>query len=178
MIKTGKEIWGDFIKTSDNTTSERIKKLHYDINQVLYVNNRRYISPQSATRILDLLKKYGVALKELNVDGKYKKKKEEILAQLRDICNNLIKYRKTFIWNKDDSTAINNTLRFQVKQYIDNKETLKTKDYLDRNREIWREIYEPFPFKELVGTKHFLEMQSELIERSVEQFRERYNLSA
>lgn len=177
-MKNGFEIWGNFIKTGDNNTTERIKKLQYQMNQVLYDNNKRYISPLAAERILKRLIELGVSLKELNVDSKYQRKKEAILSELRRICKSIIAYKKSFCWREDDLIQVNNTLKYQVKQYIDEKDTLDVLKYLKRNKEIWEEIYEPFPFKEKIDTKHFVEMQAELQQKSIEQFNKKYGFSA
>lgn len=177
-MKTGNEIWGDFIKTNDNNTNERIKKLQYKMNQILYDNNKRYISPLSAKRILKLLVELGVSLKDLNVDNKYQRKKEAILSELRRICNSLIVYKKNYTWEEDDYIKVNNTLRYQVKQYIGEKDSFDIFKYLKRNKEIWEEMYEPFPHKDKIITKHFVEMQEELEQKYMEQFKKKYGLSA
>ena len=168
-MKNGNEIWGTFIVPVNKATNVRIKNLHYAMNQILYDNNKRYISPISAKRILDKLIELGVSLKELNVENTYKPKKEEILSRLREICKSLIKYRKNYMWTEDDAIQINNTLKYQVKMYIDekDKETMNVINFLKRNREIWEEMYVPYPNKELINTKHFVEMQTELKQKSL-----------
>ena len=132
-MKNGEEIVFKFIKTKATATTDKLKAIQYEVNQIVYDNNKRYISPTMAERLKKQLVEYGKSLKELNVGDKYKAKKDEMLDQLRTLCKQLNEYVKTFQWEKADAEQVDRTMKYQLREYLKNKETLNVEDYLQRN---------------------------------------------
>lgn len=164
-MKNGEEIGFKFIKTKATATTDKLKTIQYEVNQIVYDNNKRYISPTMGERLKKQLVEYGKSLKELNVGEKYKAKKDEMLDQLRTLCKQLNEYIKTFQWEKMDAAQVERTMKYQLREYLKNKETLNVEDYLQRNLEIWEEMYLPCPFSSAIDVSKFVSMQEELQER-------------
>ena len=164
-MKNGEKIGFKFIKTKATATTEKLTAIQYEVNQIVYDNNKRYISPITAERLKKQLVEYGKSLKELNVGEKYKAKKDEMLDQLRTLCKQLNEYIKTFQWQEADAMQVERTMKYQLHEYVANKEMLDVEFFLKRNLEIWEEMYLPCPFSSAIDTSKFVSMQEELQER-------------
>ena len=164
-MKNGKEIGFKFIKTKATATTDKLTAIQYEVNQIVYDNNKRYISPTMAERLKKKLVEYGKSLNELNVGDRYKVKKDEMLDQLRTLCKQLKEYIKTFQWQETDAMQVERTMKYQLREYLKNKESLNAEEYLQRNLEIWEELYLPCPFSSAINTSKFVLMQEELQER-------------
>lgn len=166
-MKYGKEIGIEAITPKTKQGDENIKRILYDVNQILYDNNKRYISPLIASNILNQLKEYGMELKDLPVCKSCEAKKAEILSELRRIYNSINKYRKDFTWDDESVQQVNTTMKYQLSMYIKERgsSTFDELSFLKRNKEIWETMYLPCINHESINTKKFEEMQQELLDR-------------
>ena len=166
-MKYGKEIGIEAISPNVKQGDKNIKRILYGINKILYDNNKRFISPQVASIILEQLKEYGKELKDLAVSQSCETKKTEILSELRRICKSIIQYKKEFIWDDESVQQVNTTMKYQLSMYIKERDssTFDELSFLKRNKEIWETMYLPCINHESINTKKFEEMQQELLDR-------------
>lgn len=108
------------IQTENKQGNDKIRDIHFKINELLYFYSKKYADNITAQEIIDKLTVYAKELKELPEN----KKKDEILTQLRTIVKSLINFKNNFKWEKLPSTidAIQRTLNYAVKNWVDFKE--------------------------------------------------------
>lgn len=157
----GVTVLKDF-KVKEN--SEEMKKLLYEINDILYKKQQQYALYTTANRLRDILIQYGVQIKglELKKDS-FKQKQNEILQKLRTICTNLntyiLDYQET---DESEINASHSLQKYQLGKYINNKDKLTTEEILallNENKELYGDL------KEDRVLQSFTKMQNELIER-------------
>ena len=172
MLKYGNEVGVSPITNikTKNLPDKAIRRF-YKINQLLYDNAKRFISPQMGERILINLKSSSIEFKEIEVNVMYQDVKEQILGILRKKYKQLNEYVKSFKWSEDDAVCINKTMKYQLSTYLKDKERVDVEVMLQRNSEVWNEMYLPYPFNEKVDVKQFKRMQEELIERLIEPYK-------
>lgn len=138
----------------------------YAINDILYDNSKRYISPAMAKRIYDTLCAEASALKETNVPTS-DTIKMKVLEELRTLCKNLISYSRKYQWTENDVAAVKSTISYQVSMYLKEREDegFNVLAYLKRNKEVWEEMYLPCPSHNQIDVRAFCKMQKELLVR-------------
>ena len=156
----GVTVLKDF-KVKEN--SEEMKKLLYEINDILYKKQQQYALYTTANRLRNILIQYGVQIKglELKKDS-FKQKQNEILQKLRTICTNLntyiLDYQET---DESEINASHSLQKYQLGKYIKNKDKLTTEEILtllNENKELYEDL------KEDRVLQSFTKMQNELIE--------------
>lgn len=168
MILQGKDIGLSPIKTNSKEGNEKIKDLHYKINEVLYNNNRSYITPAWGKQVEDKLLKLGGELGELECDGKTIAKKEEILGQLRKIVISLRKYMREFKFEDGDKDILQKVVNYSVRNYIVEKEKGELDNgtiisMLSNQMDILDYYLRPYPDKD-INIKSFKSMNHELLD--------------
>ncbi len=160
-MKTGKELGLEGMTVAAKGMPRQTGNVYIKINGILYDYSKCYISPMMAEQLYTTLCSLGVELNEAPDTAN----KGTILARLRLVCTNLKEYKRTYSWTEADGELVNRTLKFQLRQYLDNKENnaLDVQKTLARNKEVWDQMYLPCPYKRGIYTNKFLEMQEELI---------------
>ena len=160
-MKTGKELGLEGMTVPAKGMPRETGKVYLRINGILYDYSKCYISPMMAEQLYKSLCSLGVELKDAPASAN----KEAILSRVRLVCTNLKEYLRTSTWAETDAEIVNRTLKYQLRQYLYNKEnnTLDVVKTLARNKEIWNQMYLPCPYKQGIYPNKFLEMQEELI---------------
>lgn len=100
-MKTISDITGyTIIKCKNKETTEPLKKLHYELNDILYKHNKRYAFP---IFIIDAYKdiiQYETQISQLILKDNYKPKQQEILQHIEIIKTKLIEEYKSIDGNK------------------------------------------------------------------------------
>ena len=143
----------------------------YAINDILYNNSKRYISPAMAKRIYNIICAEASALKETIVPTS-DTIKMKVLEELRALCKNLISYSREYKWTEIDAAEVKSTINYQVSMYLKEREDegFNVLAFLTRNKEVWEEMYLPCPSHDQIDVRAFLKMQKELLERLVTPF--------
>lgn len=157
----GVTVLKDF-KVKEN--SEEMKKLLYEINDILYKKQQQYALYTTANRLMNILIQYGVQIKGLELKkNSFKQKQNEILQKLRTICTNLntyiLDYQET---DESEINASHSLQKYQLGKYIKNKDKLSKEEILtllNENKELYGDL------KEDTVLQSFTKMQNELIER-------------
>lgn len=144
-MKRGNELGIKPIKCKNREGTEDIRKIHMEINNLLYENSGKYINHQLALDIYEELCKKGLELKSLNVPERAKAKQTELLDKLRDIIKTLKPYKEIGDdWtSEEDIECVQKTINFWLAQHIKNKKQYET-DYdllfsaLKENKRIWQ----------------------------------------
>ena len=176
MLKKGKELL-QFIKTENKISSQKVKDIQTQINQVVYTHNLGYLSPTSANTIYNEFVELGKELNTVEVTDKQKAHKSECLLQLRTNCHNLKRYSSQPLAGEDIDTA-KGIIKFRLYTYLKDKRdgllsTQKIMEHLELNDDIYRNILTPlglgnFEYKDL---KNFTDISVELLAK----LNERYN---
>lgn len=165
------EIVGKPITCSNREGTEKIKDIHYKINDIIFHWNYRYISPEDARQIYAELCEYGKALKDLETPDKAKPKQNEILTKLRGICQNLKVYAETYVLGtSEDLNHVNATTRFLLSEYLkarNNNELTPQKilELLEDHKRIRTNMIEPLSKKyNMSFNQAFTNLPEELID--------------
>lgn len=164
MLKQGKQLGLTPIKAENKEGTDKLKDLHYRINDILYVNAGRYIDQALAQSLYKDLCGLGVELDALEVPERARAKKTEILGKLRTICTNLKSYRKD-TQTLEDVPLMQKAINWTVHVCIDAKEKgdLGPERALELLKETKR-VYEAFkPFEEHLKTDTLVKLNGELV---------------
>lgn len=107
------------IHTENKEGNDRLRTLHFQINEVLYFYSKKYADPTSTQELIDKLTNLGQIIKGL--PNSHSKKQNEILDKMREIVKSLIKYKKEFNWSTDDKEKIENTINYTLYTYLTDK---------------------------------------------------------
>lgn len=129
MLKQGKQLGLVPIKCDNREGTDKLKELHYRINDILYTNSGKYIDRELADSIYTDLCELGKAVDGLEVPDRAKAKKSEILSKLRIICKGLKEYKKEY-QTIDDAPLMQKAINWFIHQYIDAKQNDKLTDEL------------------------------------------------
>ena len=168
MLRKGKDLI-QFIKTENKISSQKVKDIQTQINQVVYTHNLGYLLPTTATTIYNEFVELGKEVNEIEVTDKQKSHKNEVLIQLRNNCRNLKRYSSQPLAGEDIDTA-KGIIKFRLYTYLKDKRdgllsTQKIMEHLELNDDIYRNILTPlglgnFEYKDL---KNFIEINKELL---------------
>ena len=164
MIKQGKQLGLTPIKAENKEGTDKLKELHYRINDILYANAGKYIDQALAHSLYKDLCGLGVELDALQVPDRAKPKKTEILSKLRTVCTNLKDYRKN-TQTIEDAPLMQKAVNWTVHLCIEarDKGELTSDKVLELLKETKR-VYEAFkPFEEHLKLETLIKFNSELI---------------
>lgn len=172
----GQNLGIECIKTENKQGNDNIKRLHYDINDVLYQYNKAYIAPSIAERIIKQLTEYGKELKGVEVQGNEALKVNEILDALRQIISSLKLYVKQFEWTSSDKEIVQKVINYCVYNFVEAKKgdmcDSQILKLLKKQKEVTEDYIIPSGFKGL-NTQSFTDMNEELFKM----LRERYHFA-
>ena len=164
MLRKGTEIGIKPIKCEAKEGTDKLKDLHYRINDILYKNAGKYIDTKLANALYSDLCALGVELDELEVPERAREKKKELLGKLRTVCMSLKDYRKVPM-TAEDVPLMQKALNFFIHLYIEAKQNdnIKPQEVLDllvESRRLW-DAY--LPFIESLRTDMFIKANTELV---------------
>lgn len=166
MLVQGHNLGIEPIRTENKQGNEDIKRLHYEINDVLYQYNKAYIAPHTAKRIIAKLTELGKKLKQVNVDGAEALKANEILQTLRVIITNIKMFMNEFRWDESDKEIIQKILNYFVYMYVEDKKKgmmdSQILKHLKKQQEIMVDFVVPSGYKTL-NTTQFSNANNELL---------------
>lgn len=122
------------IKCENREGTEALKKIHYAINDVLYVNAGKYLFKPQAEKMYETLVNYGKELKDLEVPEKAQPKKNEILAELRTRCNSLKVYKQNNQVS-EDVPEMQRAVNWTIHLWIEAKDSMTPEKALELLRE-------------------------------------------
>jgi hypothetical protein len=164
MLKQGKQLGITPIKCEQKEGTDKLKDLHYRINDILYSNSGKYIDKALAQSLYGDLCGLGVELDALEVPERARAKKTELLGKLRTVCMNLKDYRKQ-PQTIEDTQLMQAAINWVVHLCIDAKEKneLTPEKVLELLKETKR-VYEAFkPFEEHLKTDTLIKLNGELV---------------
>lgn len=109
------------IKCENKTTSDKLKQLHYQINDVLFKYKKRYAFKYYVDNLYKELLPLFKELKDLDVPQTSIPKKEEILSIGRYIFKILKNYTED---NSNIESAIENSLKYEMSNFVKTKANL------------------------------------------------------
>lgn len=145
------------IKCQNKATSECLKSVHYEINDLLYSWQFTYLSPRAADYIADRLDGYLSTLRGMKVEDGCIEKWKEIGRTVKNYTVMLRKYAQETTYDPGAEEAV---LKRQVALYLKAKETATIDDLFEmaKRAKLFGELYK-------YGLNSFNNMRKELIER-------------
>lgn len=142
-MKNGKELGLEVIKCQNKQGSEGIRKIHEEINDVLYPNTYKYIDQELAIDMYTKLCDCGKRLSELKVPEGALAKKKELLSELRKRCMVLKDYKN--IQNTvEDTPQMQKVVNFFLHQWIEQKNKQLTSEIILKYLKESKRIYNAF----------------------------------
>lgn len=163
-MKKGTELGIRPIKCENKSGTDKLKAIHFRINEILYNNAGKWIDPTLANAIYTDLCALGVELDELDVPETARPKKKELLGKLRPICVTLKDYRKLPL-TPNDLPQMQAALNFFIHLFIEAKknDNIKPEEVLAMLVES-RRLWDAFcPFEQHLKTDHFIKANGELL---------------
>jgi len=130
MLTQGKSLGVSPIKCEAKEGTDKLKDLHYRINDLLYRNCGRYLFKPQAEELFQNLCALGKELSALEVPDRARPKKDELLSKLRIICNSLATYRHQE-QTSEDIPLMQKTVNWWLHQYIAAKASMDTNKALE-----------------------------------------------
>lgn len=167
-MQTFKELGISIIKCENKQGNDKIKEIHYRINELLFKYQMRYAMWGLASFLEKKLTEFGIELAAVETTEAARAKKNEILTILRKYVRVLKQYTDV---NGIDATEENKAAtaiqKYSVSNYLKNKETLSTEQIitiLEDNKELYDNAIKNYIIPS------FKKMNDELIEM----FKKRY----
>ncbi len=166
-MKRGEDLFS-FIRCQNKIGNDQMNEIQHNINAVVYKYGKSFIAPATAGTIYNTFVTCGQQLNDLKVTDKQNPKKQEILSQLRTICQNVRTYSKSQL-TVSDLEQIKGTMKYRIYKFLEAKRnnTLTDSvilDHLRTNTEIWLDMVSPlkshFSEKEL---KDFKDLNGQLL---------------
>ena len=166
-MKRGEELFS-FIRCQNKIGNEHLTEVQRSINNIVYKYSKSFIAPNTAATIYNCMVAYGQQLKDINTTDKQNAKKQEMLTQLRTICQNVRTYSKTQL-TESDLPQIKAAMKYRIYKFLEAKRNSHLTDseileHLRINTEIWLDMVQPlkehFTEKEL---KDFLDLNGQLL---------------
>lgn len=163
-MKKGNELGIKVIKCENREGTDKLKALHYQINDILYKNTGKYIDQKLAYSLYTDLCGLGVQLDELEVPERAREKKKELLGKLRSICMTLKEYRKQPL-TMEDVPLMQKALNWFIHEYIedkkdDNIKPEKVLELLVESRRLWDAFC---AYEQHLKTDTFIKVNGELV---------------
>jgi hypothetical protein len=162
MLELGKSIGITPLKCEAKEGTDKLKELHYAINEQLYKYSGKYIFKAQAERLFTQLCDYGKKLASLEVPDRASAKKSELLGKLRTVCNSLKTY-KGQNQTSEDVPLMQKAINFLLHRYIEAKDTLTPEqalEFLKETKELRDYVY---PWDEGLKTGNLVKMNTQLI---------------
>lgn len=166
-MKRGEEIMS-FIRCQNKIGNEQMTEVLHTINNIVFHYNKSFIAPATAATIYNSMVQCGQQLKDIKTTDKQNPKKQEMLTQLRTICQNVRTYSKTQLTDSD-LPQIKAAMKYRIYKFLEAKRNSHLTDseileHLRTNNEIWLDMVQPlkanFTDKEL---KDFRDINSQLL---------------
>ena len=162
MLQTGKQLGLTPIKCTNKEGTDKLKEIHYAVNDILYKASGRYIFQRQADSIYKQLCEYGKQLAALDVSDKASPKKEELLSKLRVICNSLNVYRKQS-QTSEDIESMQKAVGWFLHRYIEARDTMtdiQALEFLKETKELSDAVY---PWEESLKLSNLTKANRELL---------------
>jgi hypothetical protein len=119
------------IKCENKIGNDKLKELHYKVNQTIFFYSKKFINKAIKAKLMDIWSTVGLEIKNLDVPQSAKAKKEEILQKLRERFTLLLQYKTDLIEEKLNYGAMQ-TMKYQVSTYLYKKDhnTLQTPEQI------------------------------------------------
>lgn len=122
-MELGKAIGVSPFKLTNKYSIKEIDDILYEINDMLYFFNNKYINSVSKDYIKEKITVFGKKLNNVATNGDRTQRKAELLDKMRNVYSALSKYAPD-----DNQQQITNMCKFQLAMYIKNKENLTEED--------------------------------------------------
>lgn len=166
-MKRGNELM-EFIRCENKISNDQMNDIQQRINGVVYHYNKSFVAPATAATIYNKMVAYGQQLKDIKTTDKQNPKKQEMLSQLRTICQNVRTYSKSQL-TTSDLPQIKGAMKYRIYRFLEAKRNSHLTDneileHLRTNTEIWLDMVQPlkehFSDKEL---KEFQDLNTQLL---------------
>lgn len=157
------------LKTESKEGTEKLKGIHFRINDLLYANSGRYLFQRQAEKLYQDLCVLGKELSLLQVPDRAGDKKAELLRKLRVVCNSLNAYRKQQ-QTSEDLEAMQKSINWYTHCFIEAKENLtpeKALELLKESKELRDCVY---PWDEDLNTVNLTKANHQLINYLTNEF--------
>lgn len=162
MLVLGRSLGLSPIKTEHKEGTDKLKEIHFQVNEVLYQNSGKHIFQHHAERLYNQLCDYGKRLASLEVPDKANPKKSELLSKLRTICNSLKVYKKQ-AQTSEDVKEMQAAVNFLLHRFIEVKDNITDEQVIDFLKEI-KELYDAvYPLEEDLKLTNLVKMNRQLI---------------
>lgn len=162
MLVLGKSLGLSPIKTENKEGTDKLKEIHYQINDVLYKNSGKYIFQHHAERLYDQLCDYGKRLASLEVPDRAAQKKSELLSKLRTICNSLKVYKKQ-TQTSEDVKEMQSAVNWLLHRFIEAKDNITDEQALELLKETKELSDAVYPWEEELKLANLVKMNRQLI---------------
>ena len=169
MLVLGKTLGITPIKCEAKEGTDKIKEIHYAVNDILYENSGKYIFQPMAERIYNQLCDYGKQLASLQVPDRANAKKSELLSKLRTVCNSLKVY-KGQNQTSEDLKEMQAAINWLLHRFIEAKPTLTPEQALKFLKETKEMRDYVFPWDEDLKTGNLVKMNTQLINFITEKY--------
>lgn len=162
MLEQGKTLNVTPIKCEAKEGTDKLKEIHYRINDLLYANSGKYLFQRQAEKLYQDLCALGKELSLLQVPDRASAKKAELLTKLRVVCNSLNVYRKQQ-QTSEDLDAMQRCLNWYTHRYIEARDNLtpeKALELLMESKELRDCVY---PWDESLKTVNLIKANRQLI---------------
>lgn len=120
-LKQGKDVGVSVIKCQNREGTEQLKKLHYDVNDILFKWRGKYMFQADAEQVFTELCNAGKEINALVVPEKAAAKKMELLTALRNICTTLRGYCREE-QTSEDLELMQKAINFWLHSFIEEKQ--------------------------------------------------------
>lgn len=162
MLVLGKSLGLTPIKCEAKEGTDKLKEIHYQINDVLYKNSGKYIFQQHAERLYDQLCDYGKRLASLEVPDRAAQKKSELLTKLRTVCNSLKVYKKQ-AQTSEDVKEMQSAINWLLHRFIEAKDNITDEQALELLKETKELSNAVYPWEEELKLTNLVKMNRQLI---------------
>ena len=162
MLTLGRTLGLTPIKCEAKEGTDKLKEIHYQINDVLYKNSGKYIFQHHAERLYDQLCDYGKRLASLEVPDRAAQKKSELLSKLRTVCNSLKVYKKQ-TQTSEDVKDMQSAVNWLLHRCIEAKDNITDEQVIDFLKEI-KELHDAvYPWEDDLKLTNLIKMNRQLI---------------
>jgi hypothetical protein len=162
MLTLGRTLGLTPIKCEAKEGTDKLKEIHYQINDVLYKNSGKYIFQSHAERLYNQLCDYGKRLASLEVPDKANPKKSELLTKLRTICNSLKVYKKQ-AQTSEDVKEMQSAINWLLHRFIEAKDNITDEQALELLKETKELSDAVYPWEEELKLTNLVKMNRQLI---------------
>ena len=114
-MKRGEEIMS-FIRCQNKIGNEQMTEVLHTVNNIVFHYNKSFIAPATAATIYNTMVQCGQQLKDIKASDKQNPKKQEMLTQLRTICQNVRTYSKSQL-TESDLPQIKAAMKYRIYKF-------------------------------------------------------------